>query len=278
MGPCRIMFGAILGISIAALLVPVRPAVAQDASPPSPAKDLFAAGSGVSGEPLSCAYCDLRGMDFSAKDLTNANLVGSDLRGAKLTTTTLDGAILIGANLGGADLSGARLRPSSNGSADLTGANLAGASFRQAVLTGAHLPFAVLLGTDFSGADLTGAELGPLPKTGTLDGRLTSFRGAKLNGPLPWTTRRRTWMAQSGSSRRGQWQSRRPPESRVAPPTSRLSAIRSMSRPRARTMQVAAAVRERHANRWPTRFPVVARRVAPCWRCTICSSCPLRLR
>jgi uncharacterized protein YjbI with pentapeptide repeats len=112
--------------------------------------------------------------------LTNANLVGSNLQGAKLAGAMLDGAMLIGANLAGADLSGAHLSATSNGLADLSNANLARANFRRAVLTGAQLLFAELAGTDFSGADLTGAVLGPRPKTGTLEGRRTSFRGARL--------------------------------------------------------------------------------------------------
>jgi hypothetical protein len=113
------------------------------------------------------------------QNLTNANLVRSDLRAAKLTNTTLDAAVLTGANLSGADPR-AHLSSTSYGPADLTGANLAGASFHQAVLTGSHLAFAALEGADFSGADLTGTVLGPRPKTGTLEGRRTSFRGARL--------------------------------------------------------------------------------------------------
>jgi uncharacterized protein YjbI with pentapeptide repeats len=177
----KAIYSIVTGFS---LLLTSLQSPAQEARPPaSPAPVSTPAPIAIpsTDEPLSCAYCDLRGQDLSGKNLTNANLVGSDLRGAKLAGATLDGAILIGANLAGADLSGARLGSTSKGPADLTKANLAGAKFDRAVLTGAQLPFAALEGTEFSGADLTGAVLGPQPKIGLAGGRRTSFRGARMD-------------------------------------------------------------------------------------------------
>jgi uncharacterized protein YjbI with pentapeptide repeats len=160
----------------------------QSAQPPQTVT--LPASTGTAGNSLSCAYCNLQGIDLSGRNLTDANLAGADLRNANLKGAILDGAILIGANLENADMSSTKLNASSRGRADLSRANLAGANFQGAVLREAALLFAGLEGTDFTGADLTAALLGPRPKTGVHKGRATSFRKAKVErqfAPMPAT-------------------------------------------------------------------------------------------
>jgi hypothetical protein len=65
---------------------------------------------------------DLRGKDWTGKDLQNENLAGADLSDSNLQAANLGNASLKNANLQRADLRGARLK-----TADLTGADLRGA-------------------------------------------------------------------------------------------------------------------------------------------------------
>src|SRR4051812_22384923 len=200
---------AVLGLSLVSTTVRAADTSQplQHAQPPKKTVTL-PAWMGTGGSPVSCAYCDLQGIDLSGRNLTNANLAGADLRNANLKGTILDGAILIGAKLENADMSNAKLNASSHGRADLSRANLAGAKFQGATLREAALLFAGLEGTDFTGADLTAAMLGPRPKIGVHKGRATSFRNAKIErqfAPHPATAEVNgiQWIArkQSGSLR-----------------------------------------------------------------------------
>jgi uncharacterized protein YjbI with pentapeptide repeats len=168
-------------VVLAASLVSVTAPAAETSQSAQPPKAVtLPASTGAAGNSLSCAFCNLQGIDLSGRNLTNANLAGADLRNANLKGAILDGAILIGSNLENADVSSAKLNASSRGHADLSRANLAGANFQGAALKEAALLFAGLEGTDFTGADLTAAMLGPRPKTGVHKGRATSFRNAKV--------------------------------------------------------------------------------------------------
>ena len=95
---------------------------------------------------------DLRNADLTGADLQDANLTGALLTGAVLTRADLRGAILDHAELARAQISGADLDSASLVEADLTGADLTRANLRMADLTGANLK-----GTQFAGADLTAA-------------------------------------------------------------------------------------------------------------------------
>ncbi len=102
--------------------------------------------------------------DVKSLDLTNANLTNASLIEAFLSRARLDGAILSRANLGGANLDASRLSR-----ANLNGARLVGSHLNGAILSDAYLLGADLFGADLgsadirraylSGADLTTADL-----------------------------------------------------------------------------------------------------------------------
>jgi len=111
---------------------------------------------------------DLRGCDFSHRQLQRVNLSGANLSGVNFTGASLYNAVLFGANLTGADLSGA---------------NLALANFTGAKLQHANLRLSTVVQADFSGAALVGvASGGVLGKPSALPGRYFLKVGA-LFGP-----------------------------------------------------------------------------------------------
>ena len=132
--------------------------------------------------PFSCPFCDLRGVNFAGRDLTNANLHGADLRGADLTRAILDGAILIGADLTNAQLTDARLNPSSKGRTDLSLAKLDGANFRNASLRGADIQYTSLNVTTLQGADVTEAITARPGRVRANDGENVTCGTADLSG------------------------------------------------------------------------------------------------
>lgn len=87
---------------------------------------------------------DLRGCDFSHKDLSYVNFHGANLQDTNFHGADLQSADLSGVNLRGADFHGANLK-----GADLSGVNLLGADLSRANLRG----------TDLSGANLRGADI-----------------------------------------------------------------------------------------------------------------------
>jgi uncharacterized protein YjbI with pentapeptide repeats len=153
---------------------------------------------------------DLRGVNFSASDLRNADLSKVDLSGANFTDADLRGVNLAEANLSsvkftstnlsGANLTGTRLISARFQNANLSDVNLTETSltyieitscnFSNALLTGGdlsgvgfskcNLSKAVLRNTNlsrvhFSNADLTDADL-----TGATIDKTTNFTGATL--------------------------------------------------------------------------------------------------
>lgn len=120
---------------------------------------------------------DMKGIDLSGTDLSNAFPNSIDLSGADLSNTILDGAILSGINLTGANLNNARLyKTGMAGGAD--------GGVLSTVLVGASLEGAFISDTDLTGVNLTRADL----RGATLDRESLSFtivigidlRGAKL--------------------------------------------------------------------------------------------------
>ncbi|MEA5534254.1 pentapeptide repeat-containing protein [Crocosphaera sp. XPORK-15E] len=121
----------------------------------------------LSGANLSQAtfiLADLRWANFMGADLSGANFMGADLSGADLIGADLSGANLMGAklteaNLKGADLSQANLQEVDLSWADLSEVNLIGANLSQANLKGAILSGSILSRTNLSGSNLSEAIL-----------------------------------------------------------------------------------------------------------------------
>jgi uncharacterized protein YjbI with pentapeptide repeats len=144
------------------------------------------------------ARAQLPGTDFSAADLSYAQLTDANLKGARfecvvtldkphaITCSRLNGAWIVNANLDGALMRGVQLRGASLDAAKLRGADLHTARLDGASLLGSQLQGAVLRSTSFSfarldyanlmvsdvnGADFNGASL-----------KDTQFQGALNNG------------------------------------------------------------------------------------------------
>ncbi len=77
-------------------------------------------------------YRPINNINFSGKDLHDANLNGVHLEGVEMRDTNLRGATLVGTHLEGADLVAANLEGADLKGAYLTNARLQGANFRTA--------------------------------------------------------------------------------------------------------------------------------------------------
>jgi uncharacterized protein YjbI with pentapeptide repeats len=133
---------------------------------------------------------DLKGRDFSGRNLIAADFGEVDLTGANLSWTNLFEANLKSSTISDADLSWAYLERANLEGATLKGANLeranlADALMRKANLQGANLERANLEGADLTGVDLTGVDLTDANLTTDLrDAVLTSvdLTRARLSG------------------------------------------------------------------------------------------------
>jgi len=149
-----------------------------------------AVGSNLGDICTGCDYSssDLRGHDFSHRNLNGANFRGADLRGVPF-----DHARLTGANFEGADLRDASFTHADLLGCNLDGARLAGAHFENAHLTGCNVNARDLspdqardfllscTGCNFDGVDLQGMDLHNLHITGVnLEG--ADLRNADLSG------------------------------------------------------------------------------------------------
>lgn len=128
-------------------------------------------GSDMSG-------ANLRWADLSGAKLNNAVLANTDLRGAKLIGTDLRGADLRGALLDGADMSGADLGNADMTQLILTRTRLNGVSLIGTKLVQADLSGTILAGIDISKADLSGANLSGANLAGS------SLSQANLSGAI----------------------------------------------------------------------------------------------
>ena len=97
---------------------------------------------------------NIKMLELSGIDLTDADMRGVMLAGADLSEALLHGADLSGADLMEADLSGADLSE-----ADLSGANLMGADLSGADLTGTDLNGAILYRADLEGSECVSHHL-----------------------------------------------------------------------------------------------------------------------
>src|SRR6185295_4666901 len=127
------------------------------------------------GRDLNCGdfsdFADLRRIDLTGAQLTNASFIQSKLQGATLRDAQLQGASLRFAQLQGASLFAAQLRDAS-----LFAAQLQGASLNRAQLQGASLFAAALQGASLDEAQLQGASLDRARLQGA------SLDGAQLQG------------------------------------------------------------------------------------------------
>ena len=142
--------------------------------------------SKIRTEILNFSNMDLKGVNLTDANLSDAILINADLRTANLTEADLSGAILINADLRRANLERANLSKTDLSEAKLGGANLSVANLQGSILYGtdlsganlgiANLSFAKLNNADLSGADLRRANLegANLSKT--------DLSGAKLGG------------------------------------------------------------------------------------------------
>lgn len=108
----------------------------------------------------NCTTADLRGADFSGRNLPESNFETSRLDGARFVATDLRRANFHAAVMPEADLSRATLDGATFFAALLSRANLEGVSAKGVNLTRANLEGARLKGADLAGAILLGTRLG----------------------------------------------------------------------------------------------------------------------
>ena len=113
-----------------------------------------AEGAGLNLRRINLSGADLTDAKLSGVDLTEADLTDAKLCGAQLWNINLQSAFLIGADLTGAKLSSANLI-----NANLTGGNLTGADLSESSMAGAELWGAILTDAQVWGADLSRAKL-----------------------------------------------------------------------------------------------------------------------
>jgi hypothetical protein len=130
--------GLFMGAAVSVGLQIVQVQLARDAEEPTWRANVQAASS-IPGFSIphfddGHEYRPINDINFSGKDLHNADLTGVNLTNVNMRDTNLRGAILT--------------------DADLTGANLIGANLENARLTRAHLANAKLQATNFRGAEI----------------------------------------------------------------------------------------------------------------------------
>ncbi|MFN6518774.1 MAG: pentapeptide repeat-containing protein [Nostoc sp. CreGUA01] len=119
-------------------------------------------GQFLKGGNFTAAYlgdANLTGVDFSDANLSRSYLGDANLTGVNFSRANLSAANLGDANLSGANLSGANLSGADLSSANLSGANLSGANLNRADLSHADLSSANLTHANLSSADLNRADL-----------------------------------------------------------------------------------------------------------------------
>jgi uncharacterized protein YjbI with pentapeptide repeats len=136
---------------------------------------------GSEGERLSIEGADLRGVDWSGRELSEMWLPHAQLDGSRLVRTDLYRCVLIGACIDHADLTEAILVKADLDNvravaACLRGARLVRTSFDGADLREAQLREVDATAADFSDADLRGADL----RGSNLE--RSNLTGARLNG------------------------------------------------------------------------------------------------
>jgi uncharacterized protein YjbI with pentapeptide repeats len=136
---------------------------------------------GSDGERLSIEDANLRGIDWSERELCEMWLPGAQLDGSRLVRTDLYRCVLIGACLNNADLTEAILVKADLTNVQAAAACLRGARLVRASLEGADFRRAQLsdvdaTAADFSDADLRGADL----RGSNLE--RSNLTGARMNG------------------------------------------------------------------------------------------------
>ena len=131
---------------------------------------------------------DLKGVDLSNQEMTNAKLQKSDFTDAKLSGSNLTGAKVTGAKFVNADLSGANLNNLYGTKAKFTDANLSkadlsGATLDNAIFKNTDLTDITAKGTSFFGVTFTNCDLSNANFSG--EGRSlfgAGFKNSNLSG------------------------------------------------------------------------------------------------
>lgn len=112
----------------------------------------------IDGAKIKLESADLKGIDFSHRDIRHWQLSGSDMRGVKLQAALLSGTSLINANLSKANLKSAHLDDALLSSTNLSDADLSKADLSRADISNSNLRRADLRGSILFEAFLPDAD------------------------------------------------------------------------------------------------------------------------
>ena len=125
----------IIAIALGWIVLDARPAIAQDSA-------------------VNYTYSEIRGSDFSHKDLVGAVFAAADARGATFEGSDVSNSILTKAIFTNTNLKGANFTSSLMDRVALDNSDLTNAIFRDAVATSTNFDGSVITGADFSDAIL----------------------------------------------------------------------------------------------------------------------------
>jgi uncharacterized protein YjbI with pentapeptide repeats len=125
----------ILSLAVLWILLDAHPTLAQESS-------------------VNYTYSEIRGQDFSHKNLVGAVFAAADARGANFEFSDLSNSILTKAVFSNANLTAVNLTKSLMDRVALDGTNLTNAILQDAVATSTNFDGATITGADFSGAIL----------------------------------------------------------------------------------------------------------------------------
>jgi uncharacterized protein YjbI with pentapeptide repeats len=126
---------SIIAIALGWILFSARPAIAQDSA-------------------VNYTYSEIRGGDFSHKDLNGAVFAAADARGASFEGSDVSNSILTKAIFTNTNLKGANFTRSLMDRVALDNSDLTDAIFRDAVATSTNFDGSIITGADFSDAIL----------------------------------------------------------------------------------------------------------------------------
>jgi uncharacterized protein YjbI with pentapeptide repeats len=125
----------VVAIALVWVLLDARPAIAQDNA-------------------VNYTYSEIRGQDFSHKNLVGAVFAAADARGATFEESDVSNSILTKAIFSNTNLKGANFTSSLMDRVALDNSDLTNAIFRDAVATSTNFDGAIITGADFSDAIL----------------------------------------------------------------------------------------------------------------------------
>ncbi|WP_019506696.1 pentapeptide repeat-containing protein [Pleurocapsa sp. PCC 7319] len=125
----------IIAIAVVWVLLKATPAIAQDSA-------------------VNYTYSEIRGQDFSHKDLVGAVFAAADARGASFEESDVSNSILTKGIFVNTNLKGANFTSSLMDRVDFNNSDLTNAIFRDAVATSTNFEGTTITGADFSDAIL----------------------------------------------------------------------------------------------------------------------------